>query len=362
MLRVAIVGGGLAGVSSLLHLSLSDEVEIDLYDAKEGIGSLYKSTGGISEAFSTPWLKYIKPATDTFIDRVQIELAGRKIVFEAREDHLGRVVDHTKLERIMFSEALKNSSNIRVHVKSYIHEPLKLLEDHDFLIGADGVFSRVAEATVGKIPLSDVYKCLEYWIEHHTTNDLYLFFKEYCPKGYIWVFPSSFGIKIGVGIPATYRLDIKEIIERFLSEHPEFDGKILRKIVGCVPTAKPLDEVVYNSRIALIGDAGRMVNPATGAGIHLALESGKAVAESIVMTNNLESFEKYYKKRILPYLKVWYKVKKMLFKLSREELGMVAEAIGSLIIMPPTNPNIGISKLLRLLVRHPLLAWKIKSA
>ncbi|MEM0232600.1 MAG: NAD(P)/FAD-dependent oxidoreductase [Candidatus Nezhaarchaeales archaeon] len=362
MVKVAIVGGGLAGVSSLLHLSSSNEIEIDLYDAKEGIGSLYKSTGGISEAFSTPWLRYIKPATDTFIDKVQIELAGRRIVFEAKEGHLGRVIDHTKLEKIMLDKALENSDNIRVHLKSYIREPLKLLEDHDFLIGADGVFSKVAEATVGRIPLHNVYKCLEYWIEHHATNDLYIFFKDYCPGGYIWVFPSSFGVKVGAGIPATHQVELREIVERFLSEHSEFDGRILHKMAGCLPTAEPLEEVVYSGRIALIGDAGRMVNPATGAGIHLALESGKAVAESIVGTNSLERFREYYRRRILPYLKIWHKVKRILFKLSCEELGVVAETIRSLAFPSPTNPNIGISRLLWLLVRHPLLAWKIKSA
>ena len=360
--RVAIVGAGVAGLSAAVTLAKNDhnsEFAVEVFERKNEIGSLYKSTGGI--AFH--WLNQIdldlnlEKTLEAVINKVELHSQKHETTIRTKDNRpLGVVIDHRKLEKHLAEQARKEG--VRIHTGVTI-KSLKDL-DHDFIIGADGTFSEIARETVGLPNENEVHKCLEYWIDQPPDGTLHLFFKPYCPKGYIWAFPSKDYIKVGAGIPLSEKERLPKILEKFLKERPEFSGKILEKHGGCVPTPTPLPTVVPKSYIALIGDAGRLVNSATGGGLHLAMLSGISAALSLVLTRSFARYESWYISKILPELRKWSRIKKALWSLTEDDMDTLVKTIGGeYVISGAPNPLKELEKAVALFLKNPKLAVKL---
>jgi len=360
--RVAIVGAGVAGLSAAVTLAKNDtrnEFAIEVYERKKEIGSLYKSTGGIS----LYWINEInldlnlEKITEATINKAELHSQNHSTTIKSKSGRpLGIVIDHRKLEKHLAEEALRQGARIQTGVT--ITSPREL--DHDFIIGADGAFSEIARETIGIPSRDEVHKCLEYWIDQPPDQTLHIFFTPYCPKGYIWVFPSKDYIKVGAGIPLSNPAKLPKILEKFLNEHPEFKGKIIEKHGGCVPTPTPLDNVVPKSYIALIGDAGRLVNSATGGGLHLAILSGISAAQSLLLTKSFVRYQSWYVNQILPELRKWARVKKALWSLSPEDMDELVKIIGDEYLVPDApKPFREIEKAIALFMKNPKLAVKL---
>ncbi len=147
-----------------------------------------------------------------------------------------------------------------------------------YLIGADGIASRVG-AWMGidtRLSLGDIEICAEYRLNNLAVKPEYaylIFGSAYAPGGYAWIFPkSAHSANVGLGLcPAITSEKPKNILDRWIArEFPE--ARIEERIFGGVPAC--LLSEFSGSNFCLIGDAARLCDPLSGAGIANGIKSG----------------------------------------------------------------------------------------
>jgi digeranylgeranylglycerophospholipid reductase len=171
------------------------------------------------------------------------------------------------------------------------------------IIAADGIESRIgfwaglnttlylsgfdsaAQYLLGGLKLDE--ECLEFY-----------FGRELCPGGYAWVFPKGNGTA-NVGLAFTPALNAKvkasDLLNRFVAQR--FPGaSIMETVVGGVP-AYAGKKLMRVKNVLLVGDAARLVDSISGAGIANALLSGKiageAAAEYLPQKHAIKFLERY---------------------------------------------------------------------
>jgi geranylgeranyl reductase family protein len=117
-----------------------------------------------------------------------------------------------------------------------------------------------------------------------------LFWERELLPGYAWIFPLPDGrANVGVGMRADLlpRLPFKlpELLERFcrspFGRQELGSARPLSKARGHhLPFGERVDNIVFD-RALLLGDAAGFINPLTGEGIELAMESGQFAAEAV---------------------------------------------------------------------------------
>jgi geranylgeranyl reductase family protein len=156
-----------------------------------------------------------------------------------------------------------------------------------FLIAADGALSSIRrllkfESSNLKVP------ALEYEIE---LNDQKCFKKlsetlrfdfGILESGYCWVFPKKNHLSIGIAAMQKSNISLKDYLEKYLVKL-NIREKIERiEKHGFVIPIKPSKEFSLNERILFVGDTIGLADPITAEGISNAIESGKAVAKSVM--------------------------------------------------------------------------------
>jgi flavin-dependent dehydrogenase len=108
-----------------------------------------------------------------------------------------------------------------------------------------------------------------------------IYFRQYIPYGYGWVFPKGDFANVGIGIERPLsNMPLKDSLGLFLNELKRkkvIGGIILSKTSGLVPISG-LKTTVFGN-IALCGDAAGLTHPITGAGILSAVISGSLLGE-----------------------------------------------------------------------------------
>ncbi len=186
----------------------------------------------------------------------------------------------------------------------------------DFVIGADGATSRVAEAA-GMVDANKVLWGFAVRTYLPQTVDLpAIVFWESSPwqgfPGYGWVFPGANGganVGLGLGTVADRKAGAKvlQALPRFLEHLREIDllshgsssmpsrrlgGWLKMGMIGTVPAT---------GRVLLVGDAAGLVNPLQGEGISQAMCSGRSAAEAL-LSDPGRSAERFRAKLALDHL------------------------------------------------------------
>jgi digeranylgeranylglycerophospholipid reductase len=107
------------------------------------------------------------------------------------------------------------------------------------------------------------------------TKKMHMWWGEpYAPFGYSWLFPINNQLaNIGIGVIGGQNIDLKILLKKYIKKMTDDNYKIINTFRACEPMYKPLDKLAINN-IMFIGDAARLVDPATGAGIQNAIYSG----------------------------------------------------------------------------------------
>lgn len=319
-MNLVIVGAGIAGLTAAYTAGLNG-LETTVIEAKKEIGTHYKSSGAIALYWMTKIsvLKDWNPVIEIPLNKAYIHtFKGKRIEIKAKKKPLGYVISQPGLEKLLAEEASKLGVNLitGTPVTNPSNIPAICGKEPDYIIDAGGITSPIARKYFALPLKEDIHKCLEYWINIPPKSELHIFLKDYCPKGYIWVIPSKNFIKVGTGIPFSEKATTpQKILEKFMIEHPEFSGEIIGVKGGIVPTTHPLHTVTPEPKIALIGDAARLVNPATGGGIQFAMLSGEKAIESLVKIGNFSLYEKWYRRTMYKQLRKWYKIKNVMHEL-----------------------------------------------
>jgi len=175
-------------------------------------------------------------------------------------------------------------------------------------------------------PADDVLSCLQYVVEaDHARGEISLYFsRRWAPRAYAWAF--DYGedlIEVGVGVPTSLG-GPRKYLDRFLRDHPDLQGPVVRRDGGLVPTAKPIARPVRGN-VLLVGDAARVTVPSTGAGIGTGMVSGR-LAGMAIARREPGAYGRWVRARLHAYLRTQYAVKRVLTSWGDRELDGLVRA------------------------------------
>ena len=164
-----------------------------------------------------------------------------------------------------------------------------------YLVGADGINSRVARKT-GMIPRwkdDEIGLCIEASVPMDpsdimriaadpkgTDRILIEIYFGVLVHGYAWAFAKKDEFSLGIGVLVSKMTDLKGAWKRFVADFEKrYDVKcdLSATTAARLPGKGPIKNTC-SKRIMLVGDAAGFVSPASGEGIYYAIESGKIAA------------------------------------------------------------------------------------
>jgi digeranylgeranylglycerophospholipid reductase len=208
------------------------------------------------------------------------------------------------------------------------------------VVAADGIESGVARMTGVDTHLAprDVFCCAQYTVSGIDARpDLveFHFGNEIAPGGYAWVFPKGEG-KANVGVGVTVR-DGRGRPSDYLMAFAATrcpGARVERRTAGGVPAVRK-PPGAFHGGLFLAGDAGRMADPISGAGIVPALESGALSGEYAALyalggEDPLEIERRFASKYsdLLKNRRVRFALKKIFTGLTDREFSRVVALIG----------------------------------
>jgi digeranylgeranylglycerophospholipid reductase len=294
-----VVGAGPAGSMAAKTLA-ENGVDVLLLEKHPQIGVPLSC----AEAISISGLdKFVKPDPEWISTQIHkvllVSPANEKLTVQ--HPHVGFVLNRKIFDKRLAQKAAFLGASVKVNscVVGLLNRGkdgfcgVKVLEDGKekeygakVIIGADGVESLVARwaGVDSSLRLDQIESCAQYLMgEVGVKSDRVEFYlgQSLAPGGYAWVFPKG-GNTANVGLiiaPDRTSKKAKEFLDQFVQKR--FSSfRIIEFTMGGVPAFNRKMSLVRKN-VLLVGDAGRLVDSLSGAGISNALLSGKIAGEVV---------------------------------------------------------------------------------
>ncbi len=299
---VVVVGGGPAG-SSCARVLAQKGARVLLIEKRKFPRP--KPCGGcLSERIAS----YLPEGwTSTVLSEIKGGVLGYRGEFAEREagEKIASVVDRSDFDLFLLKEAEKAGADVREGV-SFLGLEEKPLRVHttegtftaDFLVGADGFYSRVRKHL--GFQKRRYFRSLECSAEL-TLKDRVILELGVVSRGYLWIFPR--GREASVGVATTGRENLLEMLDRHFRNHPLFGEVSLRKPRGwMIPFILKKEEAFLGrGRVLLTGDAASLTDPLLGEGIFYAVRSGLTAGE-FLSTGKPKDYREAMLEEIVPEL------------------------------------------------------------
>jgi len=368
---IVIIGAGPAG-SAAAYTAAESGASVLLIEEHEKIGTPVSCAEGLSRSTIKDYLS-IKP------EWISRRLKGAIIrgpdheEFKIEYPDVGWVLDRTIFDAALAEYAEEKGTVIKKSTRAIGVENNKVIVRESgqireyrfkFLIGADGVLSRVGswKGIDTRLGLNEIEVCAEYLLEdiNVDTHYAYLIFGScYAPGGYAWIFPKSDNTaNVGLGISP---LKTKKRAQQFLDEwiEREFpEAKTKRKVFGGVP-AKILKKFSGDD-FFLVGDAARFTDPLSGAGIANGIKSGVIAGRNAVLKlkGKKDHFKAEIKREILKEIKYHLKIRNIYVELNDEEYRIIFN-IGKKLFEGKTTRDINVREIVKeVLYSSPRIFWR----
>ena len=307
---VAIIGGGAAG-NSVAWMLAERGYRVAVLEKKKNIG--YKVCGGlVSERVikiskTDAIMNEIKGARVFFPDGNEIVIGGNKTY--------AYVIDRGKFDKELaeraMAEGVKYFLNFEVkNVKKNRIEGKEGIE-FDFLIGADGAKSRIAEIYgMGDIEYINAIQGIAHGKEKEFVH-VYLD-NSISPGFFSWTIPDGEKLRVGLGSIEKNLREKLSMLERKLNKKIE----MARGAIIPVGMRK-----FYFKNIALIGDAAGQLKATSGGGLYATLLASQIMADSFP---NFKDYERRFMKEFGKEIKRTIIARKIFLRIDNEFINHLA--------------------------------------
>ena len=342
---VIVAGAGPAGSLAARHIAESG-FSVALLEKRQEVGTPVRCAEGVSEK----WLLKHTGVEEAWVE-AEVKGAilrapdGSKAVMHYAEK--GFILDRARFDRDLAWKAAQSGAFLLTRAAVTKIDPYEeffiIRTDHpvhrefktSLLILADGIESRLAPQLGIRTSLapSDIEMCLQYTLEGAPHEEGFIEMaggNEVAPGGYAWIFPKGGNrANVGLGLLGSRSragFNARFYLDRFVAQR--FPGaSVIRTVAGAVSASEPLEEVCGEG-FMIVGDAARLANPLTGAGIGNALESGALAGQTAVEalkkgTRSRESLEPYKHKLMRSIghtTKKFYRIKEPFVKFADEDI------------------------------------------
>ncbi len=356
---VLVIGGGPTG-STAARFAAAGGARTLMIEKRQEIGTPVRCGEGIGQGWLeavglSPDKAFVAHAIDAL--RVVAPDGTTLMVPGAGGGKGGYVVERDLFDRYLAKEASRAGAEIAIKTSA-----LGLLSERgriagavcehmgetfeiraQVVIGADGFESQVGRWAGLQPPLRtrDVASCLQYTLVgaegDPRFSDVHL--GSAAPGGYAWVFWKGADVaNVGLGIPLSRlkdRAEVKAYLDAFVRHQPGLArGEVIEEVAGGITSCLPAERSV-TAGLLLAGDAARLVDPLTGAGIENGLLSGRlagetaarAVREGDASETALMAYDRAWRSRLEEPLARHYLVKEALQKVEDATIDTILGAI-----------------------------------
>ena len=294
---VLIVGSGPAGATAAYILSRND-VRVMLVDIKRAPGVPVQCAEFVPIQLKHKFPEFFPKdvVAQEVRDMVHFTPWGEVVSMQSE----GYVLHRDRFDRGIVEHALKGGAELRLRTVFLGFEDGKVWLEHidtrkryaveaELVIGADGPRSKVARLT-GEHTGSFLATAQFTLPLRERVSDLLIYFRDYIPGGYGWVFPKGELANVGVGIDPHYPVNVMESLRRLVAELTS-EGVVGKEVLGRTGGWIPAEGVKRPLRgnVVLVGDAGGFCHPITGGGIANAVYTG-AMAGEAILEGDLEDY------------------------------------------------------------------------
>ena len=281
-----VVGAGFAGLACAKRAA-ERGLSVLVIDQQPAPGRYIHTTGILVKEAETEW-KAPAPLVRR-IDRVRLYAPSHRHVELGSNGYYFLATDTPKLMQYLADETRRAGAEIRFgsEFAGVTRRGRHLvLDGHGvagrFLVGADGVHSKVAQAT-GLDRNTRLLKGVEWEYEpiEGAGDCLHCFVDPRRAPGYIgWVVPGVGVTQVGLAVHRDCRADISEFVQHLDTRFGLHGSRVVEKRGGMIPINGLLRRF-HADGVLLIGDAAGMVSPLTAGGIHRSYRFGKLAADAI---------------------------------------------------------------------------------
>ena len=367
MYDVVVVGGNLAGTSSAISASLRGLKVALVEKNKQPFMPAH-----CGEAIHTDILEYFNlnnlDYTKNPINEVIINVGSKQYDIKLKKP-LQMIIDRSFIENEFLKRAKEKGVKLILGngMKDFNKPNEIILADNTKIKGKIIIDSTGIACQVGKrIGLASILRPQDVGVGiqsrvqgNFKINAMKLWFhKPYGPMGYAWVFPLNKNLaNIGIGIMGGQKIDMKELLDRYIKYELKSDYKILSTFRACVPVAAPLKKI-YKDNVMITGDAARLTNSLTAGGIRYALLSGSSsgIVASKYINKEIDDLELYQIKLenvIKSLTKVYNKKRKM--EIEKNLIKGYSRLFSTFYTLNKIAPNICINYLLKSIKKD----WRI---
>lgn len=337
---VVVVGAGPAG-SRAAYAAAKEGLSVALLERHGRVGEHILCAEGISRNTIKGWLDVKAAWVATYLQgAVIVSPSGRRLTLNY--PNVGYILKREIFDYELAQEAVNTGCRLMTGAEvTQINDHAVIFNQNEqekrirfhFLIAADGAESRVGRMiglSTG-LKLNEIHVCAQYRLANikvDPSRAIFYLDNRYAPGGYTWVFPKSeTTANAGLGLcPIISKSKPREYLDQWLkTEFP--DATPTSYLVGAVPAKRM--KLFSRDNCFIAGDAARLVNPISGAGIAYAVKSGylAGLNAARLAKGKKSEYEKELRREMLEEISALIPVRNIYLRFTNQDFELVFDLL-----------------------------------